>query len=174
MAGACDEQVDIELNYLYRAVSAPTEKLYLSYAGKDSAGGSMQLCAEVAAFTEALGLEPKERSDAFGIVNQRTAEIRYADALDREKRELMKALEDSEAGDACRELILTAERRDRKIADRELAARLAGDRQRLSAFNAVDAFMLGAVIHKGTLDILHPGDQEHIGKENQHADHGLH
>ncbi len=138
VAGAFDEQVDIELNYLYRAVSAPTEKLYLSYAGKDSAGGSMQLCAEVAAFTEALGLEPKERSDAFGIVNQRTAEIRYADALDREKRELMKALEDSEAGDACRELILTAERRDRKIADQELAARLAGDRQRLSASKIED------------------------------------
>ena len=45
--------------------------------------------------------------------------------------------------------------------------------QRLSAFNAVDAFVLRAVIAIQPPDVLHRGNSDHINQENGQPDHAL-
>ena len=133
LSGAFEERVDMELNYLYRAVSAPTKRLYLSWTSKDISGAALECSAEIKTFAELLGLKEKEKREADGIVNLRTAVNRYMNALSSENHKIRQALEHSSAAEECVSYNGRSQRRSREIADLKLANRLAGNRQRISS-----------------------------------------
>ena len=139
VSGAFDECVDMETYYLYHACSIATKRLYLSYAERDHSGNAMTISAEVEAFTNELGLKPIQKQREHGIVNTKTAKIRYADALSSDDRYIVTALEESIVRKGCLEFRDAISKRSMRIKDRTLSEKLAGNEQRLSS-SKIDTF----------------------------------
>ncbi|MBQ8996218.1 MAG: PD-(D/E)XK nuclease family protein [Oscillospiraceae bacterium] len=181
VTGAFEECADMEIYFLYHSCSIATKRLYLSYAEKDHAGNALQLCAEVAAFTERLSLTPISRKPEFGIVNDLTARLRYADALSTGDKYLEEALDKSDLRQICQDFKERIERKPLIIKDKALAKQLAGNEQRISSskiesfencrFRFLMRYLLNIQsLHKADISPLEAGNfvhdvMEHMMKE---------
>ncbi len=91
-----------EEHYLYRALTAASERLYLCYAKFDQNGSALSVSAKAAAFLEgnAAGAPLSAKAAARFVVNDETALRAYAQACEKGNTVLMKSLEASAAKSA--------------------------------------------------------------------------
>ena len=139
VSGAFEECVDLERLYLYQAVTAPTQRLYLSYAAQDLSGASMDLCTEIQTMVDGWKLQPIEATDESFVVNASTARSAYARAYSSRKQVLLEALKQSEAKEEVQRLEKQLEEKSLDIDSPELARKLVGSHIQLSA-SKIDAY----------------------------------
>lgn len=132
LAGCFEECCDMEAFYLYRAVCAPTERLYLSWAENEGAE-KMLRSAELDGFASAYRLTVPERKREAGIVNRETARDAFAGAMSDMDTELMEALRRSTESEEIRKLEEAVTRKEFRINDRDAARNLTGETMLLSA-----------------------------------------
>lgn len=100
-----------EEHFLYRAVTAASERLYLCYSEADQSGSALSASAKVSAFLtrNAAGAPLSEKTAARFVVNDETALRAYANAAEKGDEGLKKALEQSRAAEAVKLAISAAE-----------------------------------------------------------------
>ena len=134
-----EQACDMEGYFLYSALCAPSEKLYLSCCGEDGGSGSLLISAELQGLIDALSIPEMIPDEADGIVNAATAEQRFAESVASEDGRRKQSLLDSEAGGDCAGLYERMNCVRGNIRNRELSKKLAGDEISLSA-SKIDVF----------------------------------
>ncbi|MEA4911824.1 MAG: PD-(D/E)XK nuclease family protein [Oscillospiraceae bacterium] len=131
--------VTMEELYLYRAVSAPRERLYLCRPTLDGRGTALRPSAAVAAFIETNGAEAMPADPLRRVVNGDTAASVYAAALERGDAALARTLLASGYGGACVAVRAAAQAPAYALLDTEALRRSLGDPLTLSA-SRIEAF----------------------------------
>lgn len=124
-----------EEHFLYRAVTAASERLYLCYAKSNQSGSALSVSAKVAAFLErnAVGAPLSQKAAARFVVNDETALRAYALAAEAKDEALMKAFEESKAKNAALLVKNAASEASHRIANQSEMEKTLGQNLYLSA-----------------------------------------
>ncbi|MEG1383913.1 MAG: PD-(D/E)XK nuclease family protein [Oscillospiraceae bacterium] len=130
-----EQSVVMEKLFLYRAVTASCERVYMCSAKTDQKGTALQVSPEIDEFIELNGaLEPEFESQPFAFaVNKKTAASAYADAIEQNDEDSCAAIKQSEFAAVCAAVDLAAEEPGYAVLDTRIPQELLGQRSALSA-----------------------------------------